>query len=214
MMKINKSILIVDDEVSMRKNISDLLIGEGLTIIEAIDGLEAIEKARLTNPHLIILDINLPKVDGITVLNEFKKIIPDVPVIILTAYGTSERAIEAMKAGAFDYLEKPFDLEEFLLIVQRSLSYSDLIAEVRQLRSQVSAEKMPLTDAQLMGRSTKMQEIFKIIGRVAPTNATVLIQGESGTGKELVADAIQRHSFRKEKPFIKINCGALPESIL
>lgn len=213
-MKINKSILIVDDEVSMRKNISDLLIGEGLIIIEAIDGLEAIEKARLTNPNLIILDINLPKVDGITVLNEFKKIIPDVPVIILTAYGTSERAIEAMKAGAFDYLEKPFDLEEFLLIVRRSLSYSDLIAEVRQLRSQVSAEKVPLIDTQLIGRSAKMQEIFKIIGRVAPTNATVLIQGESGTGKELVADAIQRHSLRKEKPFIKINCGALPESIL
>lgn len=213
-MKFSKSILIVDDEISMRKNISELLTSEGLTIIEATDGLEAIEKVKRMNPHAILLDINLPKADGITVLHEIKKIIPDTPIIILTAYGTSERAIEAMKTGAFDYMEKPFDLEEFLLIVRRALNYSDLIAEVRQLRSQVLVENKPITDVQLIGRGLKMQEIFKIIGRVASTDATVLIHGESGTGKELIADAIQRHSYRKEKPFIKINCGALPESIL
>jgi two-component system response regulator AtoC len=137
-----------------------------------------------------------------------------VPVIVFTAYGTSERAIQAMKSGAYDYLEKPFDLDEFLLTIRRALNYSDLLNEVQNLRTRLSDVPTNLASSELIGTSAKMQEIFKTVGRVAGTDATVLIQGESGTGKELIADAIQRHSLRSEKPFIKVNCGGLPEMLL
>ncbi|MDZ7291592.1 MAG: sigma-54 dependent transcriptional regulator [candidate division KSB1 bacterium] len=209
-----KLILVVDDEAPMRKNLSELLSEEGYAIDEATDGLEAIAKTNLQQPQLILLDIKLPKMDGLTALAEIKKIAPDVPVIVFTAHGTSERAIEAMKLGAYDYLEKPFDLDEFLLIVQRALKYGDLLSEVKHLRSQVVEETAEIAPEQLIGASGKMQEVFKLIGRAAPSEATVLIQGESGTGKELIANAIQRHSRRSDKPFIKVNCAALPETLL
>ena len=209
-----KKVLVVDDEAPMRKNISDLLSREGITSLEASDGDEAFRQITMNDLDLILLDINLPKVEGIYILKDIKKQYPDIPVIIFTAYGTSERAIEAMKAGAFDYLEKPFDLDEFLLTIRRALHYSELLNEVNQLRSRISLEVVSPSVDQLIGRSVKMQEIFKIIGRVAPTEASVLIQGDSGTGKELVADAIQRHSLRWDKPFIRVNCGAFPETLL
>jgi DNA-binding NtrC family response regulator len=119
-----------------------------------------------------------------------------------------------MKAGAYDYLDKPFELDEFLLVVRRALTFGDLLGEVKQLRSTVSINTQLSATSQLVGISQKSQEIFKLIGRAAPSEATVLIQGESGTGKELIADAIQRHSLRKEKPFIKVDCGGLTETLL
>jgi two-component system response regulator AtoC len=213
-MKEIKSILIVDDEASMRKNISELLSEEGFSVFEAIDGEAAINEAVQRRPNLILLDINLPKTDGLSALAEIKRRQPDIPVIIFTAYGTSERAIKAMKAGAYDYIEKPFDLDEFLLTIRRALNYSDLLGEVKQLRSKVADIPPIATANDLIGSSGKMKEIFKTVGRVARTDATVLIQGESGTGKELIADAIQRHSLRAERPFIKVHCGALPETLL
>jgi two-component system, NtrC family, response regulator AtoC len=214
-MKEKKTVLIVDDEASMRKNISDILASEGFGLLEAADGLEAIEKTKKHHPELILMDINLPKLDGISALRQIRNITPEVVVIAFTAFGTSERAIEAMKAGAYDYLEKPFELDEFLLIIRRALQYKDLLGEVTQLRTQVSRASPPKRgEGEIIGTSGKMQELFKLIGRVAPTDATVMIQGESGTGKELIADAIQRHSIRKEKPFVKVNCGALPETLL
>jgi two-component system, NtrC family, response regulator AtoC len=214
-MKEKKLVLIVDDEASMRKNISDILSSEGFTLIEAVDGLDAVEKTMKYHPELVLMDINLPKMDGITALREIRRNSPEVVVLAFTAFGTSERAIEAMKAGAYDYLEKPFELDEFLLIIRRALQYKDLLGEVTQLRSQVSKSVTPKHgEGEIIGTSGKMQELFKLIGRVAPTDATVMIQGESGTGKELIADAIQRHSLRKDKPFVKVNCGALPETLL
>jgi two-component system, NtrC family, response regulator AtoC len=213
-MKEKKSILIVDDEAAMRKNLSDLLGEEGFAIFEAADGDSAVEMAGTQPLNLILLDINLPKTDGLAALVEIKRRAPSVPVIVFTAYGTSERAIRAMKTGAFDYLEKPFDLDEFLLTIRRALNYSDLLVEVQSLRSKVPDAHPFFSSMELIGSTPKMQEIFKTIGRVAGTDATVLIEGESGTGKELVADAIQRHSLRKEKPFIKVNCGGLPETLL
>jgi two-component system, NtrC family, response regulator AtoC len=213
-MKNPKSILVVDDEAAMRKNISDLLSSEGYFIAEAEDGEEAIVRFMQESPMLVLLDINLPKIDGLTVLTQFRKFNPDIPVIIFTAYGTSDRAIEAMKGGAFDYLEKPFELDELLLTVNRALNYSTLIGEVKQLRTQITGSNLVLGEVQLIGRSSRMQEIFKLIGRIATTDATVLIQGESGTGKELIADALQKHSSRKDAPYIKVNCGALSESLL
>jgi two-component system, NtrC family, response regulator AtoC len=213
-MKTQKTILVVDDEASMRKNLSELLEEEGFKIAEAVDGETAITMVNTQQPHLILLDINLPKTDGLAVLMEVKRTRPSVPVIVFTAYGTSERAIQAMKSGAFDYIEKPFDLDEFLLTIRRALNYSDLLDEVQNLRSKLSDVPTGLSSTELIGSTLRMQEIFKTVGRVAGTDATVLIQGESGTGKELVADAIQRHSLRSEKPFIKVNCGGLPEMLL
>ena len=213
-MKERRTILVVDDETSMRKNVVEILSRDGFTMLEAGDGAEALKMVRNQTPHLVLLDINLPKVDGISALKEMKKDIPDLPVIVFTAYGTSERAIEAMKAGAFDYLDKPFELDEFLLVVRRALSYGELLVEVKRLRSTVSMTTQLSAASQLIGNSPKSQEIFKLIGRAAPSDATVLIQGESGTGKELIADAIQRHSMRSDKPFIKVDCGGLPETLL
>jgi two-component system response regulator AtoC len=213
-MKNQKTILIVDDEAAMRKNLSELLGEEGFKIVEAVDGEGAISVVKDQQPHLILLDINLPRTDGLAVLVEVKRTQPDVPVIVFTAYGTSERAIQAMKSGAYDYLEKPFDLDEFLLTIRRALNYSDLLDEVQNLRTKLSDVPASLASSELIGSTARMQEIFKTVGRVAGTDATVLIQGESGTGKELIADAIQRHSLRSDKPFIKVNCGGLPEMLL
>ncbi|MBP9211503.1 MAG: sigma-54-dependent Fis family transcriptional regulator, partial [Bacteroidetes bacterium] len=213
-MKEKKNVLVVDDESSMRKNVVELLSREGCAVLESGDGEDALRAVRSHNMHLILLDINLPKMDGISALKEIKKEYPDLPVIVFTAYGTSERAIEAMKAGAYDYLDKPFELDEFLLIVRRALTYGDLLREVKQLRSTVSINTQISAAGQLVGTSQKSQEIFKLIGRAAPSEATVLVQGESGTGKELIADAIQRHSMRKDKPFIKVDCGGLSETLL
>jgi len=208
------TILIADDEPSMRKSLLELLREEGYTMLEASDGETAVALTRNHRPAVVLMDINLPGLDGLAALREIKRSVPDTVVIVFTAYGTSERAIEAMKAGAYDYLEKPFELDEFLLIIRRSLQYHDLLGEVRQLRSQVTQKHQETPDKSIIGSSGQMQEIFKLIGRVAPTDTTVLIQGESGTGKELIADALQRHSLRTDRPFIKVNCGALPETLL
>jgi DNA-binding NtrC family response regulator len=213
-MKEQRTILIADDEASMRSNLSELLTEEGYALLEATDGVAAVEQARSCHPDVVLLDINLPRLDGLAALKEIRKAVPEAVVIVFTAYGTSERAIQAMKAGAYDYIEKPFDLDEFLLIVRRSLQYRDLIGEVKHLRSQIAERRQPGGDDSIIGSGGRMQEIFKLIGRVAPTDATVLIQGESGTGKELIADAIQRHSLRASKPFVRVNCGALPETLL
>ena len=213
-MKQKKHILIVDDEPSMRQNIVELMESEGYNYSEAGQGEEAISLVKRIIPDLVLLDINLPQRNGLSVLSEIQKLFPKLPVIIFTAFGTSERAIEAMKLGAFDYIEKPFELDEFLLTIKRALDYSELLDELKQLRFQVQDISSSLASDQIIGRSPQMQEIFKLIGKVALSDATVLIQGESGTGKELIADAIQRHSLRRDKPYIKVNCGALSESIL
>lgn len=214
MMSHKKLVLIVDDEPAMRKNIVELLYGQGYDYAEAVDGDKVLDKVKFLVPDVILLDINLPKKDGLTLLKEIQELFPKLPVIIFTAYGTSERAIEAMKSGAFDYLEKPFELDEFLITIKRALEYARLVGEVNQLREQVNEQSTVDATDQIIGRSPAMQEIFKLIGKISLSDATVLIQGESGTGKELIADAIQRHSLRRDKPFVRVNCGALSETLL
>lgn len=211
-------VLVADDEPSMRSNIMELLAEEGLDFLEAENGTRALEMANEHQPEIVLVDIKMPGMNGIEVLKAIKKLYPEISVIVFTAFGSNERPIEAMKLGAFDYIEKPFDIEEFLLIIRRALDHHSLVREVRTLRSKVHSEdnnesSAPTKD-RLIGSSGKMQEILKIIGKVAPTDTTVLLQGESGTGKELIANAIQRHSNRSEFPFIKVNCGALPEPLL
>ncbi len=209
-----KTILVADDKESIRRNIKDLLTPLGYEVLPAENGSTAIQLFSDTNPDLVILDINMPDINGLDVLEKLKKENKAVPVIVFTAFGTSERAIRAMKNGAFDYIEKPFEIDEFLLNVERALQYGNLLKELTRLRNIVEEPSEALFEAHIIGNSPQMQEIYKLIGKVAPSNATVLIQGESGTGKELVADAIQRHSRLSDKPYLKINCGALSESLL
>lgn len=213
-MKKNKNILVVDDEASMRKNIKDILTLEGYTVYEAENGISGIEIVKNQKMDLVLLDFNMPLMDGFEALSEIKKINSDLPVIILTAFGTNERVIEAMKNGAYDYMEKPFELAEFLIIVERAIKYLDLLNELKKLRTTFSETAVSFDKDQIIGKSSAIKEILKLLGLAAPSDATVLIQGESGTGKELIADAIQRHSQRANKPYIKINCGAFSESLL
>jgi two-component system response regulator AtoC len=212
-MEIGRIILIVDDEASMRRNIFDLLSPKGYQLIEAGSGEEAKEILKSTIPDIVILDINLPGISGLEVLTYIKSNFPDIPCLMLTAYGTSEKAIEAMKSGAFDYLEKPFELDEFLIDIDRALEYNTLIDELKDLRKKVGEPDIE-QPRKIVSKNARMQEIFKTIGRISTTDASVLIQGESGTGKELIADAIQRHSHLKDNEYVKINCGALSESLL
>lgn len=209
-----KTVLIIDDEKSILKNIRDILIPLQFEVLTAENGIDAMEWFRDSLPELVILDINMPGKNGLEVLSEMKQLEPDIPVIVFTAYGTSERAMQAIRLGAFDYLEKPFELDEFLMAVERACDYGKLLKEIKDLREKVSESTYQNTPNTIIGKSAKMQDIFKLIGRVAPTDATVLIYGESGTGKELIADALQRHSTRADKPYVKINCGALSESLL
>jgi two-component system response regulator AtoC len=207
-----KNIFVVDDQLAMLENLKDFLSDEGYSVSVSTDGAEALNILAIRDFDCIILDVNLPKIDGLTVLKNLKLKGSTTPVIIFTAYGSSERTIEAMKLGAFDYIEKPFDIEEFLIVVQRAIKYSEIVDELQNLREQV--KNMDVAEQDLIGNSSKMREIFKLIGKAAPSEATVLIEGESGTGKELIANAIHRHSLRSNKPFIKINCAALPLPLL
>lgn len=213
-MRKDKNILVVDDESSMRKNISDILTIEGYNVIEAENGNSGIELVANNKLDLVLLDFNMPIMDGFEVLSKIKKMNADLPVIILTAYGSNERVIEAMKNGAYDYMDKPFELAEFLIVVERAIKYLELLTEIKKLRTSMSEDVQTFDKEQIIGKSSAIKEILKSLGMTAPSDATVLIQGESGTGKELIADAIQRHSLRKDKSYIKINCGAFSESLL
>ncbi|MGM0545448.1 MAG: sigma-54-dependent transcriptional regulator [Bacteroidota bacterium] len=206
-------ILVADDEPSMRLNIIELLEDEGYAILQASNGSEAVQLAIEHRPLAILMDIKMPELSGLQALKTINSQLPQIPIIIFTAYGSNEKPIEAMKAGAFDYLEKPFDIDEFLSIVH---------AAVKQRKKRRSLDTSPPSDdnkwpdieQHIVGVSKEMQEILKMIGKIAPKDTTVLLEGESGTGKEVIADAIHRHSNRSNEPFIKVNCGALPDSLL
>ncbi|MEQ8190402.1 MAG: sigma-54 dependent transcriptional regulator [Candidatus Eremiobacterota bacterium] len=206
-----KIILVVEDEKPLRIALCNVLQDEGFCVLEAEDGKIALELMRDNRPNLIITDLKMPKVDGMKLLKRIKEIDQGLPVIVITAYGTSSTAIDAMKHGAYDYITKPFDLDEVLLTVKRALSHEALAMEVKALKDELS-EKYRIDN--IIGNSSQMQEIYKTIGRIAESKATVLIQGESGTGKELVANAVHYNSLRKNGPFIKMNCAALPETLL
>lgn len=209
------TVLIADDEPSMRENLVELLHEEGFTILEAKDGTEAIRIAEQQIPSVILMDIKMPETDGLRALKILKKRHPKIPVIIFTAFGTNENPIEAMKSGAFDYLEKPFDINKLLRVIHNAVN------EFNKSNSADGAKNLtdnhtswsPIEE-HIVGRSKKMKSLLKKIGKVANKDATILLQGESGAGKEVFADAIHRHSNRANKPFIKLNCGALPEALL
>jgi nitrogen regulation protein NR(I) len=204
------TILIIDDDDQLRKSFEKLLTEEGYTVETAPSGEAGLNSIRARVPDLVILDMRLPGMSGFQTFQVIHDIEPKLPVIMMTAYGTTETAIEAMKMGAFDYILKPFDIPDMLAQIGQALEAG------RLMRSPVDMDRIPdqASREALIGRSKPMQDVYKAIGRVASTDATVLIRGESGTGKELVARAIYHHSGRADKPFLVINCVAIPETLL
>jgi len=204
------TILIVDDDDQLRKSFHKLLSEEGYTVASAASGEDGIRSIQKTMPDLVILDIRLPGINGLDAFRAIHRLDPKLPVIIMTAFGTTEHAIEATKLGAFDYVLKPFDIPGMLGIIRQALEAG------RFMRSPVDMDGSPGKTSReaIVGRSRPMQDVYKAIGRVSSTEATVLIRGESGTGKELVARAVYSHSLRADKPFQVINCVAIPENLL
>ncbi|HKQ96938.1 MAG TPA: sigma-54 dependent transcriptional regulator, partial [Candidatus Polarisedimenticolia bacterium] len=204
-------ILIVDDEPGMRDFLSILLRKEGYGVTAADGAERAMELAARGEFDLVISDIAMPGLSGIDVLRQAKSASPDIPVILITAYASTESAVEALKLGAYDYLIKPFDVEELKTVVRHALEKRHLETENRILKRELK-EKARIDD--LVGESPRMKEVFDLIDQIAPTHSTVLICGESGTGKELAARAIHARSPRKDRPFVSINCGAMPDELL
>jgi two-component system response regulator PilR (NtrC family) len=206
-----KRILVVDDERSMREFLDIMLIKAGYQVRTAASGQEALAFAERDLYDLAIIDIRLGKMDGIETLQHLKEISPETVVLMITAYASTDTAIQAMKRGAYDYITKPFKIEEIKMTIQKALEKKSLQAE-NTLLKQVIEERYGL-DA-IIGKSEKMQAIFDIVRKVAPTKTNIFLSGDSGTGKELVAKAIHCNSQRRDKAFIVLNCGAIPENLL
>jgi DNA-binding NtrC family response regulator len=204
-------ILIADDEPSHRFILTEALRREGFEVRTAQDGEEAIRIMTDFAPHLMVLDIRMPGKDGMEVLAEARRLQPDALVIMNTAFGTSERALEAIRHGAYDYFTKPVELDEFRIVVRRALETQFLRRQVSSLQTRLDQR---LSFDRLIGPSDAMQSVFSLLRRISQSDLTVLITGESGTGKELVAQAIHQNSPRKGQPFVSVNCAAIPEPLL
>jgi DNA-binding NtrC family response regulator len=209
------TILIVDDEANLRKTLAEILRARGYSILEADDGASAVELLREATPDLIFSDWKMPRMGGEELLQHLHSHsqLASVPVIVITAYGSSHSAIEAVRLGAYDFVTKPFDMDEIVMTAERALDHSALNREVIRLHAQSGQEYVSVA-GRLVGTSGPMLDVFIMIGKVAETDSTVLICGESGTGKELVAEAIHNYSQRKGKPFVVVNCAALPDNLL
>ena len=204
-------ILVADDEVSIQKLLTRVLEREGYQVVTASNGQQAVDKVFQQRVDLGLFDLKMPEMDGVGALHAIRERDERLPVIMLTAHSTVESAVEAMKLGAYDYVKKPFDVEELKLIIAKALDFANLEREVQGLRREVRGR---YTLEQIVGEDEKMQEIISMIETVAPTRSTVLISGESGTGKELIARAIHYLSPRAGQPFVKVNCAAMSESLL
>ncbi|MGB0839727.1 MAG: sigma-54-dependent transcriptional regulator, partial [Chitinophagales bacterium] len=201
-------ILIIDDDRSIRRTLKEILEYENYKIEEAEDGIEGMVKIKTRKYDVVFCDIKMPKMDGMEVLENAMKIKPDLPMIMISGHGTMETAVEAVKKGAFDFISKPPDLNRLLITVRNALDKSNLITETKVLRRKVSRVR------EIVGESPPIQKIKQTIDRVAPTEARILITGENGTGKELVARWIHEKSNRRDKPFVEINCAAIPAELI
>jgi DNA-binding NtrC family response regulator len=205
-----RSVLIVDDEVGTRESIK-MILKHDYEVFLAKDAEEAFLQIKEYSPDVVLLDIILPDIDGLKVLEKIKESDPDVIVIMITATKTIKTAVEAMKLGAYDYVTKPFDIDELRLIISRSLSTQALEKEVKYLRKEIDKS---FGFGNIIGKSKTMENIFKVVRQIADSKSTVLIMGESGTGKELISRAIHYNSNRKNFPFVTINCAAIPETLI
>lgn len=205
-------VLLVDDEDTIRLFLEKTLRDEGYEAVTAASGGEALELTRSELPDLILLDLKLPDINGIDVLMQIKETVPEVCVVMLTAFGDIETAVSAIKKGAFDFVSKPVNLEQLLLTIEKGLESQKLSRELFQLRRRV---KMDFDASYIPGESPQMKEVYKVVKMVAKSETTtVLIQGESGTGKEMIANMIHKFSPRYDEPFLEINCASLPEELL
>lgn len=205
------SILVIDDKESMRQMLAKTLESEGYEVEVARDGEVGLDKAKEKRFDLVLTDLKLPNMDGLSVLSSFKDLDPEISVIVMTAYGTIETAVQAIKQGAFDFLTKPFDVDHLNVLIQRALENRRLLAENVLLREEL-AQSLGFTE--IIGKSEKMKEVTRLVKKVAPSDTTVLLLGESGTGKELFARAIHSLSPRKNGPYVAINCAAIPRELL
>ena len=205
------NILIVDDEQSYRQLLSLVFEPEGHSVLTAMNGREALEMLEVEQADLIISDVRMPDMDGISLLREARELYPDIGMVLMTAFATVDTARDAFKLGADDFIQKPFDVEELKMIVKKTLDKQELVVENRAFKR---AQRERGSVKNIIGHSSKMQAVYQMIETVAEVQSTILITGESGTGKELVARAIHDLSPRAEKPFISINCGAFTETLL
>jgi len=203
-------ILIVDDDKSIRKTLRDILEFEKYVIDEAADGLECIVKIKQSAYDVIILDVKMPKMDGMEAIEKIQNISPDTPVVMISGHGNIDTAVEAVKKGAFDFIQKPPDLNRLLITLRNALDKSNLITEKKVLQKKVTASKVQ----EIIGNSPGIQLIKETIEKVAPTDARVLVTGQNGTGKELVARWIHQLSKRKEYPIVEVNCAAIPSELI
>ena len=205
------TILVADDEAGMRESLVRVLRREGFSVLAVEDGTAALEALRREHVDLLIADLRMPGLDGLELLRAAKLIAPAMEVVLLSGHGTVEEAVDAMKEGAYDFLTKPFDRAPLIRVVRQALERRALVLENRSLQRRLDA----LAEAgEVIGESPAIRGVLALVRQVAPTSATVLIQGESGTGKELVARALHDLSRRRGKPFVRVNCAALPENLL
>jgi len=202
------SVLVVDDEQDIRESLLRVLEYEGMEVEEASSGSEALERVAAYEPDVVMLDIKMPRMDGLEVLAELRKRTPQTPVVMISGHGTITTAVEATRLGAFDFMEKPLERERVLLVLRNALEKRRLSEENRDLKRTVEERH------RMVGASSALDELRELIGRCAPTRASVLIGGESGTGKELVARAIHDSSPRAQQAFVKVNCAAIPEELI
>jgi len=205
------SILIVEDEKILRVSLADALTEEGHTVLAVEAGKDAVSAIKQGDFSVVISDIRLPDISGIDVLRQCMSLSPATPVIMMTAFGNIEDAVESMRIGAFDYITKPFNLEEMIVTVSKALEVHTLTEENIRLKRELSSQ---FSSGTIIGESKAMQSVFAMLDRINRTESTVLILGESGTGKELIASTIHYQSARKEKPIVRVNCAALPEDLI
>ncbi len=207
----NKSILIVEDEKILRISLSDALKDEGYTVLAVMNGKEALAAIEQGEFSLIITDIRLPDISGMEILTQSMQIAAAVPVVMMTGYGNIKDAVESMRIGAFDYITKPFDLEEMFVTVSKALEVNAITEENIRLKQELSSQ---FSSGKIIGESKAMQTVFALLDKVSRTESTVLLLGESGTGKELVASTVHYQSARKKKAIIRVNCAALPDDLI
>ncbi len=204
------TVLVADDEPGIREMLRELLEEEGASVTLVGSGSEALAFIKKNDPDVAVVDVRMPAPDGLALLQQLRTDGIDTPIVIVTAQGSSSVTIEVMQRGAYDYIAKPFDLDDVLQVVQRAVEHRRLTRRVQDLEEQVKRDPRDV----MIGQSAPMQNVYKLIGRVAGSDSTVLITGESGTGKELVAQVLHRTSPRRDGPFVAVNCAALPETLL